>query len=207
MEKFFKGSLLYEESEGHIMDEFNEYLAHYGVKNQKWGVRRYQNPDGSLTEEGKARRRKTSNTKNIIKKAQEKRASKKAAQKAEDKVQKHENLKKYVREHPKKLYKHRAEFTNEEINKIISDIEFDRKIKDVRNAEIQRGFNKLQTISNNVGTVSNFLNNSINTYNNVAKINNLLVDTGHYKGGKRMTLVGSNPPNDQSDKDKKKSNN
>ena len=31
------------------------YLAHYGVKGQKWGVRRYQNADGSLTKEGKAR--------------------------------------------------------------------------------------------------------------------------------------------------------
>lgn len=25
------------------------YLAHYDVKGQKWGVRRYQNKDGSLT--------------------------------------------------------------------------------------------------------------------------------------------------------------
>lgn len=31
------------------------YLKHYGVKGQKWGERRYQNPDGSLTEVGKAR--------------------------------------------------------------------------------------------------------------------------------------------------------
>lgn len=27
-------------------------LYHHGVKGQKWGIRRYQNPDGSLTEEG-----------------------------------------------------------------------------------------------------------------------------------------------------------
>lgn len=33
----------------------NEYLAHYGIKKQKWGQRRYQNPDGSLTEEGRIR--------------------------------------------------------------------------------------------------------------------------------------------------------
>jgi len=32
------------------------YLAHHGIKGQKWGVRRFQNPDGSLTEAGKIRR-------------------------------------------------------------------------------------------------------------------------------------------------------
>lgn len=31
------------------------YLAHYGVKGQKWGIRRYQNEDGSLTSAGKER--------------------------------------------------------------------------------------------------------------------------------------------------------
>ena len=38
-----------------------EYLAHHGIKGQKWGVRRYQNPDGSLTQEGKARYHKQIN--------------------------------------------------------------------------------------------------------------------------------------------------
>lgn len=31
-----------------------EYLEHHGIKGQRWGVRRYQNPDGSLTPEGRA---------------------------------------------------------------------------------------------------------------------------------------------------------
>lgn len=30
-------------------------LCHYGIKGMKWGVRRYQNPDGSLTNKGKKR--------------------------------------------------------------------------------------------------------------------------------------------------------
>ena len=31
------------------------YLAHFGILGQKWGIRRFQNPDGSLTEEGRRR--------------------------------------------------------------------------------------------------------------------------------------------------------
>jgi hypothetical protein len=31
------------------------YLAHYGIRGQRWGVRRYQNDDGSLTRLGQKR--------------------------------------------------------------------------------------------------------------------------------------------------------
>ena len=34
---------------------YSNELYHYGVKGQKWGIRRYQNANGTLTEEGKIR--------------------------------------------------------------------------------------------------------------------------------------------------------
>ena len=36
-------------------DDEGAYLAHHGIKGQRWHVRRFQNPDGSLTEKGKRR--------------------------------------------------------------------------------------------------------------------------------------------------------
>lgn len=36
------------------MDD-DAYLEHHGILGQKWGIRRYQNPDGSLTPEGEKR--------------------------------------------------------------------------------------------------------------------------------------------------------
>lgn len=35
--------------------EYSDYLAHHGIKGQKWGVRNYQNEDGTLTAAGKSR--------------------------------------------------------------------------------------------------------------------------------------------------------
>jgi hypothetical protein len=41
----------------YIINENSDYLMHHGVKGQKWGERRFQNEDGTLTPEGRARYR------------------------------------------------------------------------------------------------------------------------------------------------------
>lgn len=43
-----------------------DYIAHHGIKGQKWGVRRFQNEDGSLTPAGKERRRSNSQSEGYI---------------------------------------------------------------------------------------------------------------------------------------------
>jgi len=37
------------------MNNYEPILCHHGILGQKWGVRRYQNPDGSLTKAGRRR--------------------------------------------------------------------------------------------------------------------------------------------------------
>ena len=64
-----------------MASEYSSYLAHHGIKGQKWGVRRFQNEDGSLKQDGKKqlnlRRRLTHDKKELIlKKAVEKNTEK-----------------------------------------------------------------------------------------------------------------------------------
>ena len=40
-------------------DGWNDELYHHGIKGQKWGIRQYQNKDGTLTPEGIIRYRHT----------------------------------------------------------------------------------------------------------------------------------------------------
>lgn len=60
----------------------NDFLVHYGISGQKWGVRRFQNEDRTLTEEGKKRYNKEKRDEKRAKKKAEKKARKEAREAA-----------------------------------------------------------------------------------------------------------------------------
>ena len=188
------------------MYETSDYLAHHGIKGQKWGVRQYQNTDGSLTAEGRRRygvgpeRGSKEALKKQAKEAkQNARAEKKAAKKAQSEEEKHDATMKYLREHPTKLYKYRNQIDEADARKLVSQIKFDRELKDLRDSEIQRGWEKVNTISKNAGTLANLFDNSKRIYNSIAEVNNALVDSGKLNR-KKLLKIGEKPESPKEDR-------
>ena len=84
---------------------YNDTLAHHGVKGQKWGVRRYQNSDGTLTAEGKKRVQK------YVDKSAEKKVNKLFSKKTK-------SSKEEIPQNPK--YKKASELSDKELNDAIN---------------------------------------------------------------------------------------
>lgn len=179
----------------------SDYLAHHGIKNQKWGQRRFQNYDGSLTSEGRKRygigesnqsRRERKQAEKAKAKAAKERAKANSKRKADNQKAAEEKAKRmqYLSEHPEKIYKYRKELNQDDVDQIMQKVKFNRSLQDIRKEEIDRGLKKIDRIKKNFDTANGVYITGKNTYNNIAEINNALIDMGIIKGGKRMKKWG-----------------
>ena len=93
------------------MSRANDYIQHYGIKGMKWGVRRYQNKDGTLTAEGKKR---------------------------EQAKYKHE-ASKAARKDRRDAYKNRRTLSDDELQTRVKRLELEKKFKNLTEEDVKPG--------------------------------------------------------------------
>lgn len=150
----------------------NDDIEHYGRKGMKWYQSIYGSKDkkssgssGSkkLTLSPKAKARMAE----LSKKQKAKEAKKQEAEKrsAERKAQAAAKRREEILRNPSKLYKHRREFTQDEINAAIRTFEWEKKLSDLSAARRKAGEEQIRSMVN-------YSVNAINLYNQAARVAN-----------------------------------
>lgn len=105
-----------------VKDAFGEEIqlkdaVHHGILGMKWGVRRYQNKDGSRTSAGKKREKQLTDD-----------------QRAK------------ILKSPTRTYKNKEHFTKEEIEDAMKNMRMDRELRQLSRDEIMIGSSYVQSL-------------------------------------------------------------
>lgn len=166
-------------------------LVHWGIKGQKWGVRRYQNPDGTLTPEGRKRYLNPDGSLN-------EKGKKKIDVGKYEYIKNNKDVLKIVPDDNPATYEERkqaalksgtagdvlkfkGDLTNQEMQTALTRISLERQLSDINSKEIAAGqkqaksaLDKASEIMDKADKVRNMTEKGINIYNTIAKINNSL---------------------------------
>lgn len=133
-------------------------LYHHGIKGQRWGIRRYQNPDGSLIAAGRRKQAKTQakaiqkETKARVKAIKEQKKNQAIVEKAENKanlkISKAMSNSKSSESKPKSI----KDMSDDEIRNKINRIKLERELQSLTPKEVSKGKQFVDSLAKDVIT-------------------------------------------------------
>jgi len=136
-------------------NDYRSYLEHHGIPGMRWGVRRYQNSDGSLTNAGRKRYGD-----GIAKSSSERKAAKVQAKAAKRREK--------ILNNPKLLKKHLNEYSDKEINDALKRFDQMQRLEGASRSRSKAGKVK-KALAATVGTGA-LIVSGYNTAKNLYKI-------------------------------------
>lgn len=174
------------------LSNYRNSLEHYGVKGMRWGIRKQRESSGNRRSSqgpsilSKKEQRLKQRAEQKAKTEREKAVKKAAADKA-----KAEKRRKDILTNPSKLYKHRNEFTYDEIRRAMERFEWEKKLNSYSADQLRNG-------AEFVNNLFKLTNSGINLYNSAARIVNSINTDGDV-----MPFIKPMPGADNKDKKKK----
>lgn len=183
----------------------NIELQHHGVTGQKWGIRRFQNKDGSLTAEGKRRY-------GIIGTLKERSAAKKKQKQREAALEKARETKRTKAEEAaekkrvlesgtaSEVLKYKGQLTNKELADAFNRLNYEKLISDISAKDAQANSAKTADLLSRTESTVNKIQRGVDTaqkgldtYNKAAKVVNALTkaDLPTFEGNKKTKAAES----------------
>jgi len=134
----------------------NKELTHWGIKGMRWGIRRFQNSDGSLTSAGKKRYGDSDEKKEESYEDQKSRAIKSGS--------------------AAEVLRFKGDLTQQEMNYARERIRWEQDMKSISDKDIADGKNKADKFFSGVEKATNYANTGLKAWNTIANIANPFLD-------------------------------